>query len=129
MQQDLLNDALVALRHADLQGKQVVTLAPVSKLVGEVLRILQSTQYIDGFTFVQNGRGGSYEVRLARRINSCGVIKPRLAVRLRDLEKFESRYLPAQDFGRLVLSTSRGVITQVEAREQKVGGRLLAYVF
>jgi small subunit ribosomal protein S8 len=129
MQQDLLNDALVSLRHADLQGKQVVTLAPASKLVGEVLRILQSTQYIDGFTFVQNGRGGSYEVKLARRINSCGVIKPRLAVRVRDLEKFESRYLPAQDFGRLVLSTSRGVITQVEAREQKVGGRLLAYVF
>ena len=129
MQQDLLNDALVALRHADLQGKQAVTLAPASKLVGEVLRILQSTQYIDGFTFVQNGRGGSYEVKLARRINSCGVIKPRLAVRLRDLEKFESRYLPAQDFGRLVLSTSHGVITQVEARQQKVGGRLLAYVF
>ena len=129
MQQDLLNDALVALRHADLQGKQVVTLAPASKLVGEVLRILQANQYIDSFTFVQNGRGGSYEVKLSRRINSCGVIKPRLAVRARDLEKFESRYLPAQDFGRLVLSTSRGVITQVEAREQKVGGRLLAYVF
>ena len=129
MQQDLLNDALVALRHADLQGKQAVTLAPASKLVGEVLRILESNQYIDGFTFVQNGRGGSFEVKLSRRINSCGVIKPRLAVRVRDLEQFESRYLPAQDFGRLVLSTSRGVITQVEAREQKVGGRLLAYVF
>jgi len=129
MQQDLLNDALVALRHADLQGKQVVTLAPVSKLVGEVLRILQANQYIESFTFVANGRGGSYEVKLSRRINSCGVIKPRLSVRARDLEKFESRYLPAQDFGRLVLSTSRGVITQVEAREQKVGGRLLAYVF
>jgi small subunit ribosomal protein S8 len=129
MQQDLLNDALVSLRHADLQGKQVVTLAPASKLIGEVLRILQSTQYIEGFTFVQNGRGGSYEVKLARRINSCGVIKPRLAVRVRDLEKFEARYLPAQDFGRLVLSTSHGVITQVEAREQKIGGRLLAYVF
>lgn len=129
MQQDLLNDALVALRHADLQGKQSVTLTPVSKLVGEVLRILQANQYIESFTFVANGRGGSYEVKLARRINSCGVIKPRLAVRLRDLEMFESRYLPAQDFGRLVLSTSRGVITQVEAREHKVGGRLLAYVF
>ena len=129
MQQDLLNDALVALRHADLQGKQVVTLAPASKLVGEVLRILQANQYIDSFTFVQTGRGGSYEVKLSRRINSCGVIKPRLAVRVRDLEKFESRYLPAQVFGRLVLSTSHGVITQVEAREQKVGGRLLAYVF
>ena len=129
MQQDLLNDALVALRHADLQGKQVVTLAPVSKLVGEVLRILQANQYIESFTFVANGRGGSYEVKLSRRINSCGVIKPRLSVRARDLEKFESRYLPAQDFGRLVLSTSHGVITQVEAREQKVGGRLLAYVF
>ncbi len=129
MQQDLLNDALVALRHADLQGRESVTLAPVSKLVGEVLRILQAHRYIDGFTFVPTGRGGSYEVKLSRRINSCGVIKPRLAVRVRELEKFESRYLPAQDFGRLVLSTNRGVVTQVEAREQRLGGRLLAYVY
>ena len=129
MQQDLLNDALVALRHADLQGEEKVVLAPVSKLVGEVLRLFQENRYIDGFTFVQNGRGGSYEVKLARRINSCGVIKPRLAVRVRDFEKFESRYLPAQDFGLIVLSTNRGVVSQVTARELKLGGRLLAYVF
>ncbi len=129
MQQDLLNDALVALRHADVQGRASVTLAPVSKLVGEVLRLFQENRYIDGFTFVTTGRGGSYEVKLSRRINVCGVIKPRMAVAVRDLEKFESRFLPAQDFGLLVLSTNRGVITQVQARELKVGGRLLAYVF
>jgi small subunit ribosomal protein S8 len=129
MQQDLLNDALVAIRHADLQGQETVHLTPVSKLVGEVLRLFQEHRYIDGFTYLQNGRGGEYEVKLSRRINSCGVIKPRLAVRVRDLERFESRYLPAQDFGLIILSTNRGVVTQVQARELKVGGRLLAYVF
>lgn len=129
MQQDLLNDALVALRHADRDGKPRVTLAPTSKLIAEVLRIFREHKYINEFTFVANGRGGSYDVELSRRINSCGVIKPRLAVPFGNLERYESRFLPAQDFGILVLSTNRGVISHQQARELKMGGRLLAYVY
>ncbi len=129
MGQDLLNDALVSLRHADLQGKSTVTLEPVSKLIGEVLRIFREHGYVDEFSFVENGRGGRYEVKLAKRINACGVIKPRISVAQRDLERYESRHLPAQDFGLLVLSTSQGILTQREARERKIGGRLLAYVY
>ena len=129
MQQDLLNDALVTLRHADLDGKPQVELAPTSKLIAEVLRIFRDHHYIDEFTFVATGRGGKYEVKLARRINSCGVIKPRLAVPYANLERYEARFLPAQDFGLLVLSTSRGVISHQQARELKIGGRLLAYVY
>jgi small subunit ribosomal protein S8 len=37
--------------------------------------------------------------------------------------------LPAQDFGFLLLSTNRGVMTHRQARELKIGGRLLAYVY
>ena len=129
MRHDLLNDALLALRHADRDGKPRVEIAPTSKLIAEVLRIFREHHYIEEFTFVPNGRGGVYDVRLARRINSCGVIKPRVAVRHDDLERYESRFLPAQDFGLLVLSTNRGVVSQAEARESKIGGRLLAYVY
>jgi small subunit ribosomal protein S8 len=129
MQQDLLNDALVALRHADLDGKPSVELAPASRLIAEVLRIFREQHYIQEFTFVPTGRGGKYDVKLSQRINSCGVIKPRLAVPHDGLERYEARFLPAQDFGLLVLSTNRGVLSHREARELKIGGRLLAYVY
>ena len=129
MQQDLLNDALVTLRHADLDGKTHVELAPTSKLIAEVLRIFREHKYIGEFTFVPTGRGGKYDVTLSRRINSCGVIKPRVAVAHDALERYEARFLPAQDFGLLVLSTNQGVLSHQKARELKIGGRLLAYVY
>ncbi|HTT15075.1 MAG TPA: 30S ribosomal protein S8 [Thermoplasmata archaeon] len=129
MQQDLLNDALVTLRHADVDGKPHVEIAPTSKLIAEVLRIFREYHYIEEFTFVPTGRGGKYDVTLARRINSCGVIKPRIAVPHDGLERYEARFLPAQDFGLLVLSTNQGVLSHQKARELKIGGRLLAYVY
>ena len=129
MQQDLLNDALVTLRHADLDGKTSVDIAPASRLIAEVLRIFREQNFIREFTFVPTGRGGKYEVTLSQRINRCGVIKPRLAVPYDGLERYEARFLPAQDFGLLVLSTNRGVLTHRQARELKIGGRLIAYVY
>jgi small subunit ribosomal protein S8 len=129
MGQDLLNDALVTLRHADQDGRPSAEIHPTSRLIAEVLRIFREHQYIEEFTFVDNGRGGKYDVKLSRRINSCGVIKPRLSVAHDRLERYEARFLPAQDFGLLVLSTNQGVISHQEAREKKIGGRLLAYVY
>jgi len=129
MAQDLLNDALVTLRHADQDGKPSVAIAPTSKLIAEVLRIFREHHYIEEFTYVPNGRGGQYDVKLSRRINSCGVIKPRVSVAHDSLERYESRFLPAQDFGLLVLSTNHGVVSHAQARELKIGGRLLAYVY
>jgi small subunit ribosomal protein S8 len=129
MQHDLLNDALVSLRHADREGQPHVEIAPASKLIAEVLRIFREHQFIEEFTFVSNGRGGQYDVKLSRRINSCGVIKPRISVPHDRLERYEARFLPAQDFGILVLSSNQGVVSHREAREKKIGGRLLAYVY
>ena len=129
MRQDLLNDALLALRHADLKGQETVTLEPISRLVGNVLGILREHGFVGEFHYEENGKGGAYAVALNRRINSCGVVKPRLSVGVRDLERYESRFLPAQDFGLLILTTSRGVVSQTKARELGIGGKLLAYVY
>ena len=63
------------------------------------------------------------------RINSCGVIKPRISVRGRTVERYEARFLPAQDFGILVLSTNQGVMDHQKCRELKIGGKLVAYVY
>ncbi|MCL4324729.1 MAG: 30S ribosomal protein S8 [Candidatus Thermoplasmatota archaeon] len=127
--QDVLNDALARIRNADSTGKQVVELSPVSGMLGSVLGILKEHGYVGEFSFVDNQKGGAYRVNLLRRINYCGVIKPRLSVGVRDLERFEARFLPAQDFGLLILSTNNGVMTQMKARELGTGGRLVAYVY
>ena len=129
MRQDLLNDALVTLRNADDRGKETVTLAPVSRLVGNVLSILKENGFVKEFAYVENGRGGSYQVSLSRRINACGVVRPRAALSVSDLERYESRFLPAQDFGLLILTTNQGVLSHQKARELGLGGKVLAYVY
>jgi len=90
---------------------------------------MEEHQYIRSFELVEDGRGNLYRVGLVGSINNCGVIKPRFAVRRTDLEKFEARYLPAQDFGVLILTTTEGVISQTKAKQIGVGGKLLAYVY
>ena len=46
-----------------------------------------------------------------------------------ELDKWESRYLPARDFGLLILTTTEGIISNAEARKKGIGGKLLAYIY
>ena len=66
---------------------------------------------------------------LSKKINDIGVIKPRHAVRLEEYQKYEARYIPSKNFGMLVVSTPKGVMSNREAKEQHLGGRLLAFVY
>jgi small subunit ribosomal protein S8 len=127
--QDALNDAMAVLRNAEASGKAECHLRPASKLIGRVLKVMQDSDYIASFEYVEDRRGGIFRVQLKGNINSCGVIKPRFAVRRQDLERYEARYLPAQDFGVLILTTTKGVMSQAKAKEMGVGGKLLAYVY
>jgi small subunit ribosomal protein S8 len=129
MQQDTLNDAMGVIKNAERVGKGECTVRPSSKLVGRVLKVMQESGYIKQFELVEDGRSGMFKVALSGQINDCGVIRPRYSVKLADLEKFESRYLPAQDFGVLILTTTRGVVTHMEAKKGGVGGKLLAFVY
>ena len=129
MQNDPLNDAMSTIKNAAVVGKSECTIKPSSKLIGRVLKVMQESGYIDQFEFVEDGKAGKFKVMLEGRINNCGVIKPRYSVKKVDLEQWESRYLPAQDFGVLILSTTEGVISHVQARELGVGGKLLAFVY
>jgi small subunit ribosomal protein S8 len=129
MLHDPLSDAMSSLRNAERSGKMECNIKPSSKLIGRVLKVMQDNGYISRFEFVEDGKAGMYRVELNGHINDCGVIKPRYAVKRRDLERYESRYLPAQEFGVLILSTTKGVLSQTEARTAGTGGKLLAYVY
>ncbi len=129
MQFDPLNDALVKIYNAEQAGMYEIQVSPASKLLGSVLDIMQMSGYVGSIERIDNKRGGSYNVKLRGAINSCGVVKPRHSVRRQEFEKWESRYLPAQDFGLLILTTNQGVMHHNQAKEGRIGGRLLAYVY
>ena len=128
MQFDPLNDALTKIFNAEQAGKYNVDLAPASKLLGSVLEIMQTSGYVGEIEKNDDGRGGKYIVQLRGAINQCGVVKPRHSVRRQEFDKWEGRYLPAQDFGLLILTTNSGVMHHKEAKENHIGGKLLAYV-
>jgi small subunit ribosomal protein S8 len=129
MLNDPLADALSRIKNAEQVGKAEVLVSPASKLVGRVLQVMHEAGYIGPFEFVDDGRSGAFKVGLVGHINDCGVIKPRYSIKKTEYDKWESRYLPAQDFGALILSTTQGVVAQEAAKAAGVGGRLLAYVY
>jgi small subunit ribosomal protein S8 len=129
MQFDPLSDAFVRIYNAEQAGKYEVTLAPASKLLDNMLEIMQKSGYLGVKERISDGRGDAFRVELLGTINRCGVIKPRHSVKRAEFDKWESRYLPARDFGLLILTTNQGVMHHYEAKEGKIGGRLLAYVY
>jgi small subunit ribosomal protein S8 len=126
---DPLADALSHIKNTERVGKMECALKPASKLMGNVLSVLKEGGYIAEFEFVEDGKAGVFKVGLAGKINDCNAIKPRFYVRAKDYEKWEKRLLPAQDFGMLIVTTSKGVMSHKKAIEQGVGGQLLAFVY
>ncbi|MFP3871936.1 MAG: 30S ribosomal protein S8 [Candidatus Natronoplasma sp.] len=129
MKHDPLNDALSKIKNAENSGKLECEVEPASKLIGRVLRVMQENDYLERFEYIEDGRGGTYNVILNGNINECSVVKPRWSVSNADIEEYESRYLPAQGFGLLVMTTNRGVMAHSKAKEKGIGGKLLAYVY
>ena len=127
--QNIIADAMSTLKNASDGGKATCTLEPASKLIGAMLRIMQDAGYIGSFDYVDDRRGGQFQVHLSGGINKCGVISPRYPVGLDELEYWETRYLPAKNFGLLILTTSQGVLTHEQARQAGIGGELLGFVY
>ena len=117
------------IKNASDVGKTSCIVEPASRLLGSMLGIMKEKNYIAEFELIDDGRGGQFNVKLNGNINKCGVITPRFSVKLVELEEWETRYLPAKNFGLLFMSTSQGVLSHEQARTAGIGGELLGYVF
>lgn len=129
MQQDPLGDTLNKIKAYENRRRKEVILSPTSNLIQNVLATLQKAQYIGEVERIEDGRGGKFKVQLLGRINKCAVIRPRFPVSSAEITEWEKKYLPAVDFGILVMTTPEGVMSQKEAHDKGIGGRLLAYVY
>lgn len=126
---DPLANALSKILNAENRGKSECSVSSASNLLKKILDLMQEHHYIGSYKEISNSKGSVININLIGRINKCGAIKPRFPIKLEDFEKFEKRYLPAKDFGIIFLSTNKGILTHIEARKKKIGGKLIAFVY
>ena len=126
---DPLVNALNTIMNHEGRRKKECIITPASGLVGRVLRLIQQKGYIGEIEFIDDGRQGKFRVQLFGRINDCQAVQPRYATKVKEMEKWEKRFLPSRDLGAVILSTPKGVIDHRQAKELNVGGVVIAYVY
>ena len=128
---DPIANMLTSVRNA-LQARKETVDVPASKLIGRILDILKSDGYIEDFRLLKDNIQGTYKIYLKYEKNK----KPSI-MGLRKISKPGLRiYVPQEDLPRVlnglgtaVISTSKGVLTDREARKLKVGGEVLCHIW
>lgn len=126
---DTIANGTTVLMNNEMRLKRECVISPASKLLGRILRVMQLNGYIGEFEFIDDGRTGKFKVQLLGRINRCGAVRPRFQVQADEFEQWERSFLPSKDLGILIVSTSQGVTSHKKAKEERIGGRLLAFVY
>eukprot|EP00792_Barthelona_sp_PAP020_P005828 TRINITY_DN2817_c0_g1_i2.p1 TRINITY_DN2817_c0_g1~~TRINITY_DN2817_c0_g1_i2.p1 ORF type:complete len:131 (+),score=15.93 TRINITY_DN2817_c0_g1_i2:48-440(+) len=122
-----LADALNAIVTAERNGRRQVLIRPASKVVIHFLQVMQKHGYIGDFEYVDDHRSGKIVVQLLGRINKAGAISPRYDIAHEEIEKWVNNLLPSRQFGKIVLTTSMGIMDHDEARRRHTGGKVLGY--
>ncbi len=122
MSHDIVADTLNQIMNAKKAGKSELETSRYSKFLIKVLEIAKKHGYLD-FDLRENEK--KLKIKILK-LNECKAIKPRFYAQVEEIDKYMRRYLPARDFGFLILSTSKGLITHDEAYEKNTGGSLIA---
>ena len=129
---DPIADYLTRLRNA-IQARHRVVECPASNLKKEITKILFEKGYILNYKFVEDGPQGTIKVALkwndATREN---VIKKLIRISTPGMRKYTGyKDMPRviNGLGIAIISTSKGVMTNKEAADLKIGGEVLCYVY
>ncbi|MEG3180382.1 30S ribosomal protein S8 [Sphingomonas sp. LT1P40] len=127
---DPLGDMLTRIRNGQRARKDSV-LTPASKLRARVLDVLQREGYIRGYSDEQMGPAAGIRIEL-KYFEGQPAIKSIARVSKPGRRVYSgSKELPKvrNGLGITIVSTPRGVLSDAEARDQNVGGEVLAEVF
>lgn len=129
MMNDTLANSMSKIMNAENAGKDHCMVMPASNTVKRVLNILKENMYLGEMEETKDSRGTRLKVSLIGAINKCGTIKPRFPVKKGEFERFEKVYLPAKDFGIIIVSTPKGLMAHTEAKKNGLGGKLISYCY
>jgi small subunit ribosomal protein S8 len=127
---DLIADAFTMIRNAMMTKKEIVDI-PASKQLRSILDILKRENYIDNFKLMEDKkqgllrvylkyRGGRPAIRNIRRVSKPG---------LRVYVKRTGVPSVLRGRGLAIVSTSRGMVTDQEARNLGLGGEIVGYIW
>ena len=128
---DPIADMLTRIRNANLAGHDEVVV-PSSKIKESIADILKEEGYISGFEKIEDNKQGMLKISMkygedrAKVINGIKKIsKPGLKV----YAKADQIPRGLGGLGIAVISTSKGVISDVQARKEHIGGEVICYVW
>jgi len=128
---DTIADMLTRIRNANSAKHDSVDI-PASNVKKAIAQILLDEGYINGFQVIENGNQGILQVSLKYGPNKTQIItglrrisKPGLRI-YTDVENMPK---VMKGLGIAILSTSKGIMTDKQARKANVGGEVLAYIW
>jgi len=129
---DPIADYLTRLRNAVRANHRVVDI-PASGVKKEITKILFEKGYILSYKFQEEGHQGNIKIALKYdKVTKSSAIKDLQRVSKPGLRKYRgSDSIPRvlNGLGIAIVSTSKGVMSDKEARQQNVGGEVLCYVY
>lgn len=129
---DPIADYLTRLRNAILARHKVVEI-PSSNLKKDITKILYEKGYILNYKFIDNEMQGVIKIALKyhpeTKQSAIKVLQRISTPGLRKYSGFEDMPRVLNGLGIAIVSTSKGVMTDKEARINKIGGEILCYVY
>lgn len=128
---DPIADLLTRIRNASSSKHETVDV-PASNIKKSIVDILNNEGYIKGYQVIEDGKQGVIRITLKYGSNNEKVISG-----LKRVSKPGLRFYAGADempkvlkgLGIAIVSTSKGIMTDKEARKQNVGGEVLAFVW
>ncbi|MCX5709002.1 MAG: 30S ribosomal protein S8 [Candidatus Omnitrophica bacterium] len=127
---DLIAEVFTRIRNA-IMAKKVNLDVPSSTMIKAILAILKKEGYIDDFKFIEDKKQGTLRIYLKYVAGKPAITKIRRVSRpgLRLYVKKDKVPTVLRGRGIAIVSTSQGLITNVEAKEKNLGGEVIGYIW
>ncbi|RKZ18057.1 30S ribosomal protein S8 [bacterium] len=130
MMTDPIADMITRIRNAIERRKKHVRI-PASKMKKEIARILFEEGFIGNYEFIEDNKQGEIVITL-KYVDGESPIKGMERISKPSRRVYtDSKNIPRvmSGYGIAILSTSKGILTDAQARQMKVGGEILIYVW
>jgi small subunit ribosomal protein S8 len=127
---DLIAEVFTRIRNAIMAKKENLDV-PSSSMIKAILAILKKEGYIDDFKFIEDKKQGTVRIYLKYVAGKPAITKIRRVSRpgLRLYVKKDKIPTVLRGRGIAIVSTSHGLITNVEAKEKNLGGEIIGYIW
>ncbi|MGP4082511.1 30S ribosomal protein S8 [Pseudalkalibacillus sp. R45] len=128
---DPIADMLTRIRNANTVGHDKLEV-PASKLKREIAEILKNEGFVRDVEYIEDSKQGVIRIFLKYGQNNARVITGLKRISKPGLRVYAKAYEVPRVLGGLgiaLVSTSKGIMTDKDARNQQVGGEVLAYVW